>query len=231
MSSSGSPTMRSQTLGRALDALQVLADGRPRSSHELAEALSIPRSNAYRILRTFEDYAFVTRTTDGRYTIGLGLAAFADAGLREGEVRIEEVLTELANETSSTAILCIPQRDDVVVLSSVRPAAYSASVAIRRGTRLPAADGAPGMAILSLGPAEPYEADEITLARSRGVVHTKGSPFAGFESVAAPVRIRDGQLASVAIVFPHATRPLADSVEALRRAVQRLGRTFDVWTD
>lgn len=223
--------MRSQTLGRALEALHVLVDGRPRTSHELAEALGIPRSNVYRILRTFEEYAFVTRTPDGRYTLGLGIAALADSGLRSADLRTDEVLAELANTTAATAVFCIPQRNEAVVLASVRPTAHPASVAIRRGTRLPLRDGAPGMAILSMRVPEQYEPDEIGLARSTGYVHTKGSPFSGFESVAAPVRLRDGQLGSVAIVYPQSSLTAATFVKALLNAASRFASPPDVWID
>lgn len=229
-----SPTnrgVRSQTLERALHALHVLVDGRPRTSHELADALGLPRSNVYRILRTFEDFAFVTRMNDGRYTLGLGLAAIADASVRAADLRTDEVLSELAEATAATAIFSIPQLDDAVVLSSVRPGARPASVAIRRGSRLSLTTGAPGMAILSLRSPETAEADEVALARSTGYVHTKGSPFPGFEAVAAPVRLRDGQASSVAVVFPQASLGLSDVLPALRRAAVRLAQPVDDWTE
>lgn len=231
MSSPPSSGVRSQTLGRGLEALHILGDGRPRTSHELAEALGVPRSNAYRILRTCEEFAFVARTSDGRYTLGLGLGALADAGLRSADLHAEEVLAELANETAATAIFCIPQRENAVVLASVRPAARPASVAIRRSTRLPLREGAPGMAILSLRGHEEYEPDEVGLARSTGYVHTKGSPFPGFESVAMPVTLRDGQIGSVAIIYPQSALTAAVSLQALRTAATRLSSPLDVWID
>lgn len=231
MSAPNSRGVRSQTLERSLEALHVLADGRPRTSGELAEVLGVARSNVYRILRTFEDFAFVTRIDDGRYTLGLGLAALADAGLSSAQLRTDEVLAELANSTAATAIFCIPQRDEAVVLTSVRPASRPASVAIRRGTRLPLHDGAPGMALLSLRPRADYEPDEVSLARSTGYVHTKGSPFGGFESIAAPVPLRDGQHSSVAVVFPLSAGLPADLLPALRRAGLRLTQPSDLWTD
>ena len=231
MPSQNSRGVRSQTLERALESLEVLADGRPRTSHELAEAVGLPRSNVYRILRTFEEFAFVTRTADGRYTLGLGLAALAETGLRDAELRLDDTLSELADATSATAIFCIPQKDHAVVLTSARPSSRPASVASRRSTRLPLDDGAPGMAVLALRAKADYEPDEVSLARSTGYVHTKGAPFPGFEAVACPVRLRDQHAGSIGVVFPLGSQALADVLQPLRHAALRVERPIDLWTE
>ncbi|PRI10397.1 IclR family transcriptional regulator [Leucobacter massiliensis] len=221
--------VRSQTLERGLDALQTLADGKKRTSQELADALGLHRSVVYRILRTLEDYTFVTRASDGRYTLGTGIAALAEASVSNAELRIEDVLDELANASSATSVFCVPQKDHAVVLASVRPSQRSAAVAIRRSTRFPLTDGAPGLAILARGPRLEYEADEVTLARTTGVVHTKDRPFPGFEAVASPVRLADGQSASLAVVFARGAHTLSEVQPALRRAAQRIEHPGDVW--
>lgn len=222
--------VRSQTLERGLDALQVLADGQKRTSQELADALGLHRSVVYRMLRTLEDYTFVTRAADGRYTLGTGVAALAEASISNSDLRIEDVLEELSGATSATAIFCVPQKDHAVVLASIRPAHRSAAVAIRRSTRFPLADGAPGMAILARGEQREYEADEIALARSIGHVHTKGSPFPGFEAVAKPLELPDGQAASIAVVFPSGGHALSEVLPALQHAALRVERPGDVWS-
>jgi DNA-binding IclR family transcriptional regulator len=223
--------VRSQTLERGLDALQTLADGQRRTSQELADDLGLHRSVVYRILRTLEDYTFVTRASDGRYTLGTGVAALAEASISNSEVRIEEVLEELAAATSATAIFSVPQKDHAVVLASIRPAHRSAAVAIRRSTRFQLSDGAPGMAILACGPAAEYEADEIALARSIGHVHTKGTPFPGFEAVARPIRLGDGQAASLAVIFPTGAHTLGEVLAPLQHAALRMERPGDVWSE
>ncbi|WP_058593609.1 helix-turn-helix domain-containing protein [Leucobacter chromiiresistens] len=222
--------VRSQTLERGLDALQMLADGQRRTSQQLADALGLHRSVVYRILRTLEDYTFVTRAADGRYTLGTGIAALAEAGVSNSELRIEEVLDELAEATSATAIFSVPQKDHAVVLASIRPSHRSAAVAIRRSTRFLLTDGAPGMAILARGEAREYEADEIALARSIGHVHTKGSPFPGFEAVAKPLELPDGQPASIAVIFPNGAHEVREVIPALQHAALRVERPADVWS-
>ncbi|UOQ56681.1 helix-turn-helix domain-containing protein [Leucobacter allii] len=221
---------RSQTLDRALDALELLADGHRRTSQELADELGLHRSIVYRMLRTFEDHGFVARVADGRYTVGLGVAALADAGIVGAESRIGDVLEELANASGATALLSVPQKDHAVVLAAARPSGSTAAVAIRRSTRLPLDRGAPGLAILALEAPRPYEPDEAVLARTTGYVHSKGAPFPGFDAVARPVRLEDGQSASISVVFPNAAVGLGEALPPLRHAVARIEHPDDLWT-
>src|SRR5699024_1771884 len=194
--------VRSQTLARALDVLQLLADGKRRSSQEIADELGLHRSVVYRALRTFEDASLVSRAVDGRFLLGLGLAGLAKSAMGDLEARIDRVLQELSNVTSTTAIFCGPHHDGAVVLPSTRPSNRLAAVAIRVGTRIPLLDSAPGLAILALQEAREDEPAEVTLARQTGYVHTKGAPFVSLEVVAVPVRMPDGQEASLSLVFP-----------------------------
>lgn len=198
-SSSG---VKSQTLARALDALQTLADGEPRTSQELADELGLHRSVVYRALRTFEDYSMVTRGGDGRYFLGLGMAGLAKTAMGDLETQIDAVLQELSNVSSATAIFCGPQHEEAVVLTSTRPSQRLASVAIRVGMRFPLTQSAPGLAMLSLHEPGEYDLDEVALARQTGFVHTKGAPFVSLEVVAVPVLMPDGQEASLSLVFP-----------------------------
>lgn len=222
---------RSQTLERSLDAIVVLSDGLPRTSAQLAADLGLHRSIVYRILRTLEDYSFVMRAADGRYTLGLGIAALAEAGIRNSALRVDAIVEELADATGATALFCVTQKDHAVVLASARPSARAAAVSVRRSTRFAMDAGAPGMAISSLSPPREHEQDEIALARTTGYVHTKGAPFVGFEAVARPVRLIDGQAASLAVVFPIGEAQRADVLPPLQRAALRAEHPGDAWSD
>lgn len=221
--------VRSQTLERALDALQLLADGRQRTSKELAAELDLHRSIVYRILRTLEDYSLVTRNEDGRFRVGLGMTALAKSGIGDFEIEIVAVLQELSNVTSATAIFCARQRNDAVVLSSTRPGQSPASVAVRTGSRFPVDNSAPGLAILSLQEHSEHDVDEVALARQTGYVHTKGQPFVGLEAVAAPVRMPDGQEASLSLLFPVGNKDVQLMVNELRIYSERLISPANDW--
>lgn len=221
--------VRSQTLERALDALQILADGRQRTSRELAEELALHRSIVYRILRTLEDYSLVVRSEDGRFRVGLGMTALAKSGLGDLETEVEAVLQELSNVTSATAIFCARQRNDAVVLSSTRPRQSPASVAVRTGSRFPVKTSAPGLALLSLQLPGDDDVDEVALARQTGYVHTKGTPFVGLEAVASPVRMPDGQEASLSLLFPLGDGDVPLMVNELRTYSARLTSPSEDW--
>src|SRR5699024_4901448 len=221
--------VRSQTLARSLDVLQLLADGRPRTSQELADELGFHRSVAYRALRTFEDYSLVSRAPDGRFHLGLGLAWLAKSAMGDLEVQLDVVLQELSNVTHATAIFCGPQYEEAVVLASTRPSERVAAVAIRTGTRLSLTQSAPGLAILALEEPREYEPDEVTLARQTGFLHTKGAPFVSLEAVAVPARMPDGQEASLSVVFPTEDRDVSAMVQHLRTYRDRLTIPSESW--
>lgn len=229
LTSRSSKGVRSQTLERALDTLQVLADGKRRTSQELANELGLHRSIVYRILRTLEDYTLISRAPDGRYLLGLGIAALAESGMGDLEAHVVSVLQELSNVTSATAIFCSPQRDDAVVLSSTRPSQRPASVAIRTGTRFPLNTGAPGLAILALRAPQEGEPDEAALARQTGMVRTKGEPFVGLETISMPIRLLDGQEASLSLLFPVGELDANSLIRELRTYSLRLTLPSDGW--
>ena len=74
-SSQASP---SQTLSRGIRALEILAEAQqPLTIAELADAMGVHRSVAYRILRTLEDHSLLVRDDGGRVQPGPGLAVLA----------------------------------------------------------------------------------------------------------------------------------------------------------
>ena len=68
----------SQTLSRGIRALEILAEAQqPLTIAELADAMGVHRSVAYRILRTLEDHSLLVRDDGGRVQPGPGLAVLA----------------------------------------------------------------------------------------------------------------------------------------------------------
>ena len=61
----------SQTLSRGIRALEILAEAQqPLTIAELADAMGVHRSVAYRILRTLEDHSLLVRDGGGRVQPG-----------------------------------------------------------------------------------------------------------------------------------------------------------------
>lgn len=224
------PGVRSQTLGRALDVLDILADGQARSSHDLAAATGLHRSIVYRILRTLEDREFVRRTAAGRYTLGLGLLVLSRSVLGDTQAHLHEVLGELANNVSATAFFAVPRGGEVVTLVTVEPGRDRARTAYRPADRTPMDRGSCGTAIRSAGQPREHERPEIAWARETGYVRTVGEPHAGLTEIAAPVRLAHGAIGCVAVVFLSGELDEEKAARAVRRTATRLSRpSWEAW--
>jgi DNA-binding IclR family transcriptional regulator len=204
-----------QTLSRGIRALELLADAPgPMTIAELAAALDVHRSIAYRILRTLEDHRMVVRDAAGRVELGPRLAALARTVQHDLQAAALPELTAVANDLGMTAFVAVLDQREVVTLVSVEPRHVVATVAQRPGTRHPLANGAPGIAIQSalteaqwsaLGGPERVSSESIRPeavdARTSGYAVSHDEVIRGLRSVAVPLVV-PGQLpAAVAVVF------------------------------
>src|SRR4029453_1027199 len=140
----------SQTLSRGIRALEILAEAeRPLSIAELAEALGVHRSVAYRILRTLEDHSLLIRDDSGRVQPGPGLAVLARGVSRNLQTAALPELTQLANTLHMPAFLACWDPQECVPLVPVDPRHSGAALAQHPGSRHPIGVGAPGIAIQS----------------------------------------------------------------------------------
>ncbi|HYH30940.1 MAG TPA: helix-turn-helix domain-containing protein [Pseudonocardia sp.] len=192
----------SQTLERGIRVLQLLADaGRKQSTQEVADALGVHRSIVYRILRTLEDHRLVDRDDAGRYGPGVGLAPLARSVEHPLQAAALPEMSDLAGALGMTAFLVVRDHDEAVTIATVEPRHAGVHIAYRPGTRHPVDRGAPGLALLSGGPAEPGERREVAVARRRGWAASYQEVLPGMRSVAAPIVTRTGTAAAVAVVY------------------------------
>jgi DNA-binding IclR family transcriptional regulator len=224
MARTGSPAGHSQTLERGLRLLRVLADEPDGLSvTELAAELDTHRAGTYRLLGPLAAHRLVVRGADGRYALGLGLLELASAvRSRLQEVAVRE-LRILADELQATTALTIRDGDDAVVAAVVEPTGTAMHVAYRPGLRHPVDRAAPGLAILSAGPALPGERSEVALARERGWAVSTGELLPGATGVAVPVPATGpGAEASISAVWVDPRDPAAMAVQ-VRRAAAAIG--------
>lgn len=178
----------SQTLARGLSALELIAEAPDGlTGTELARALGVHQSIAYRVLQTLIHFRFVRRDLDGRYRVGmsaLGLAQSARAGLRS---IILPILKQLSAETRTTAWALIEEGGDAVAMLSVEPSSLVYANRFVEGSRHPIDRGSAGYALLSLRPADPSDPPKVTEAREQGYVITHGEIASGSWGVAAPL--------------------------------------------
>jgi DNA-binding IclR family transcriptional regulator len=140
----------SQTLSRGIRALEILAAAPgPLTIAELADAMGVHRSVAYRILRTLEDHSLLVRDDAGRVQPGPGLAVLARGVSRNLQAAALPELTHLANTLDMTAFVAVWDHHDCITLVTVEPRHSGATVAQHPGTRHPINAGAPGIAIQS----------------------------------------------------------------------------------
>ena len=181
----------SQTLSRGIRALEILAEAQqPLTIAELADAMGVHRSVAYRILRTLEDHSLLVRDDGGRVQPGPGLAVLARGVSRNLQSAALPELTQLANTLTMSAFVAVWDREECVTLVTVDPRHSGAAVVQHPGSRHPISAGAPGIAIQSafpeqewraLVPGIPYRA-EAAEARRRGYAASHDEVIPGVSS-------------------------------------------------
>lgn len=221
----------SQTLSRGIQALEILAAAeRPLTIAELAGALGVHRSVAYRILRTLEDHSLLVRDAAGRVQPGPGLAVLARGVSRDLQTAALPELTQLANTLNMTAFVAVWDHQDCVTLVTVEPRHSAATLAQHPGTRHPVNTGAPGIAIQSTmseeewsarAPGLPYR-PEAAEARRLGYAASHDEVIAGLSSLAAPVQVPGGRPAAIAVVYIRREQDQAAVGEALAASAARI---------
>lgn len=221
----------SQTLSRGIRALEILADAlEPLTIAELADAMGVHRSVAYRILRTLEDHSLLVRDDGGRVQPGPGLAVLARGVARNLQTAALPELTQLANSLTMSAFVAVWDREDCVTLVTVDPRHTGPAVVQHPGSRHPVSAGAPGIAIQSafteqewrsLAPGLPYR-PEAAEARRRGFAASHDEVIAGVSSLAVPVRVPGSRPAALAVVYIRDRHDPAELAAALKASAGRI---------
>ena len=189
----------SQTLDRGIRLLELLA--RPgyaagSTITELAGLLGVGRPVVYRLVATLEEHHLVSRESDGKVRLALGISRLAAAVTPIVRTEARPVLRELADAVGATAHLTIAEGDEALALVVVEPSWTDFHVAYRSGARHRLDQGAAGRAILA------------GRAGRSGVVATDGELQAGAHGLAVPV------LAATTGRAPGAGDPRSSPVEA-----------------
>ena len=221
----------SQTLSRGIRALEIMAAAQaPLTIAELADAMGVHRSVAYRILRTLEDHSLLVRDDAGRVQPGPGLAVLARGVARNLQTAALPELTQLANALTMSAFVAVWDRDACVTLVTVDPQHTGAAVVQHPGSRHPISTGAPGIAIQSAyseadwqsaAPGIPYRPEAGT-ARRRGFAASHDEVIAGVSSLAVPVRVPASRPAALAVVYIRAARNPDEIAAALLAGARRI---------
>jgi len=199
----------SQTLSRGIRILEVLADAPgPLTTDDVAGALGVHRSIAYRLVRTLEDHGLVVRDSAARITLGARMAALASGVSRDLQAEALPELTDIANELGITSFVAVLDQAECITLASVEPRHAVASMVQRPGSRHPVTVGAPGKVILSMLPETEWPDGvsdrlraETVETRSRGYATSHDEVIPSVQSVAVPLFLRGGRPAAIAVVY------------------------------
>jgi DNA-binding IclR family transcriptional regulator len=211
---------------------------------EMARALQIPRSTAFRIAQTLEHLGFLVRENEA-YRVGpavlrLGFEYIASLEFTE---LARPIVERLRDESGFSAQLVIRDgREVVVVLKAMAQTTFSSNVNV--GTRMPAhatilgrvlladADDRslaalyPGATLPKVSSKSPKSLGELKRLlredRARGYGVSESFFEQGISAVAAPVR--DGTGAAIAAISITAQRPNLEPAELRERLVKRVLR-------
>ncbi|SDS94131.1 IclR family transcriptional regulator [Microterricola viridarii] len=229
----------SQTLSRGIRLLEILANSdRSLSIAELAAELAVHRSVAYRLLRTLEDHALITRDDAGLVALGAGLAALSSGVARNLQQAALPELSEIADELGMTCLLAVMvDGGEAVTLVSAAPRQSVAVVSYRPGHRHPLGRGGPGKAILLGMPERSWPAEieagmseqlraELAQARLAGYASSHDEVVPTLTSIAVPLALAGQPPASIAVIHVALTHPEAEIAERLQRGAQSVTRAY-----
>jgi DNA-binding IclR family transcriptional regulator len=184
----GPPQAGNQTLERGLRTLHLLAESPDGlTTAEVAAALGVHRTVAYRLLTTLVNNKVATRRESGRYQPGPGLVLLANKVapvLREITV---PVLREIAASIDATACLLVRDGNEAVVVEQIEPAAPGLRFTYPLGNRNPLDRGAGGIALMAAHPPSPDDTERVRETRRTGYARSVGELVPGAYGIAAPV--------------------------------------------
>ncbi len=111
-----------KTMGKGLEVLELVGQSRNGlRGREIAEALGMPVSTAFRQLKFLAERGFLNNGGDGVYTLGSALVRLGNAAMRQNPLarRAHPVLAALSEATSETVHLAELRGDRVVYIDKV----------------------------------------------------------------------------------------------------------------
>jgi DNA-binding IclR family transcriptional regulator len=235
-----------QSVTRAIDVLEYLAERDDGAVTDLAAALGVHKSTAFRLLAALEARGLVEQVSErGRYRLGFGLVRLAGAAASRLDLveQSRPVTRRLAAELGETVNVARLEGDVVVNVDQVMG---GATVATQNwvGQRTPLHATSSGKVLLAASsPAErdrllggrlqaftaatvtdraALEAD-LVRAAAVGWASTREELEVGLNAVAAPVRGRDGAVLAAVSVSGPTYRLGPERFEAAARAVVAAG--------
>jgi len=246
------PYPGTQAVLRAVALLKAFTDAQPeRGLTELARAVGLNKTTAYRLLTALESEGMVMRRAGAdTYRLGPEAVALGGRAMRSNDLRLAShfELEALAQHTGETATLEVLSGSQVLILDEV-PGQHLVGSTQSIGTRWPAHATSTGKALLAHLPDAQRKAilrpplakltaktittlaglrAELARARERGYATAIEEIEAGYVAVGAPVRNHEGRVvAAISIGGPSlrlAANRVAELAAQVRQAADRVSR-------
>jgi DNA-binding IclR family transcriptional regulator len=238
-----------KTLLKGLTMIETLANSRdPRSISDLADELSLTKSNVHRILKTLESASYVSRhSPTGRYKLSIKIWELGSRVISRLDLKREalEPMENLSRLTRETVHLSVLDGFEVVYIDKIdSPEPIRAYSVV--GGRAPAYAVATGKALLAFQPAEvidkaaqnliPFTENtmrnakelsaELTRVRAQGYAVNVGEWRSSVSGIAAPIYGASGNVeAAIGISGPAArmkSRRMKEMVESVISAAETI---------
>lgn len=227
-----------KVLDRAVTIMLTVAE-HPLSLTELCEATDLPRATAHRLATALETHNILTRTSDGKWTIGAVLTSLGAGSSTKLIDVATPIMAHLMNATGESVQLyqlagatrvCIAAQEPAIGLQNTVPV----------GTRLPLTAGSAAKVFLAyssptlreamLDAGAQFTAEDLEEARSNGWAESISEREVGLASISAPVFDSEGLfIAALSISGPtERLRPAPSTLWArdLTLAAQRLSESL-----
>ena len=228
-------------LERGLRLLQLFGPSRRElGAPEIARALELPRSTAFRLLQTLEALEFVERGANGAFRLGPAVLrlGFEFVASQDAAERGRAIVERLCDETGASSQLAILDGREVVVVLKQNPSSTFVSN-VQVGTRMPAHATVVGRILLQdadlrrLYPEarlKQYTAQTprmvgeleklIAQDRARGYAVSESAYERGICAIAAPVRNHEQRVvAALSVIVPQPRLEAKRREELIHRAV------------
>ena len=160
------PTGGVQSIERALDLLEMLADaGGALGLSELAATSGLPLPTVHRLMRTLVNRGYVRQEASRRYALGPRLIWLGETSSRMLGTWLRPFLAQLVRETGETANMAMLDGDEVVYIAQV-PSPHSMRMFTEPGRRVRPHCTAVGKALLAQLPPD----------RARALLERDGMP-------------------------------------------------------
>ncbi|GAA1470782.1 IclR family transcriptional regulator [Corynebacterium felinum] len=198
--SESAPTSGIKVLDRAVLIMLTVAE-HPRSLAELCEATQLPRATAHRLATALETHHILTRTSEGKWTIGAVLTSLGAGSSTKLIDAATPIMAELMDTTGESVQLYQLAGATRVCIAAQEPASGLQNT-VPVGTRLPLSAGSAAKIFLAysspalrdsiLSDNPQFTQEDLDRARENGWAESVSEREVGLASITAPIFDAEG---------------------------------------